>query len=92
MLSPPDNILDAQILAQAIVNTTPEPFLVLDGQLRVLAASRSFYAAFKVDPEQTHGCLLYDFGGRPVGHSGAPAAARNDYPRTDRDGRVRGRT
>ncbi len=62
MLSPPDNILDAQILAQAIVNTIPEPFLVLDGQLRVLAASRSFYAAFKVDPEQTHGCLLYDLG------------------------------
>lgn len=62
MLSPPDNILDAQILAEAIVNTIPEPFLVLDGQLRVLAASRSFYAAFKVDPEQTHGCLLYDLG------------------------------
>jgi chemotaxis protein methyltransferase CheR len=52
----------AQTLAQAIVNTIPEPFLVLDEQFRVLAASRSFYATFKVDPEQTQGCLLYALG------------------------------
>ncbi len=52
----------AQTLAQAIVNTIPEPFLVLDEQFRVLAASRSFYAAFKVDPEHTQGCLLYALG------------------------------
>ncbi|MDF2998522.1 MAG: histidine kinase [Xanthobacteraceae bacterium] len=52
----------AQTLAQAIVNTIPEPFLVLDEQFRVLAASRSFYATFKVDPEQTEGCLLYALG------------------------------
>jgi chemotaxis protein methyltransferase CheR len=55
-------IEDAQTLAQAIVNTIHEPLLVLDAQLRVLAASRSFYETFKVDPEQTHGCLLYALG------------------------------
>jgi two-component sensor histidine kinase len=53
---------DAQTLAQAIVNTIIEPFIVLDSEFRVLAASRSFYAAFKVEPGQTQGRLLYDLG------------------------------
>jgi two-component sensor histidine kinase len=56
------SIEDAQTLAQAIVNTIPEPFLILDEQFRVLAASRSFYRSFKVDPEQTQGRLLYALG------------------------------
>jgi two-component sensor histidine kinase len=56
------NVEDAQTLAQAIVNTIPEPFVVLDSEFRVLAASRSFYEAFKVDPENTLGCMLYALG------------------------------
>jgi two-component sensor histidine kinase len=51
-----------ETLAQAIVNTIHEPLLVLDAKLRVMAASRSFYATFKVDPEQTIGSLLYALG------------------------------
>lgn len=62
MLNPIASIEDAQTLAQAIVNTIPEPFMVLDGQLRVLVASRSFYEVFKVDAEQTRGSLLYALG------------------------------
>jgi two-component sensor histidine kinase len=62
MLYSTDRIEDAQMLAQAIVNTIPEPFLVLDDSFHVLAASRSFYETFKVDPEQTRGCLLYALG------------------------------
>jgi chemotaxis protein methyltransferase CheR len=54
--------LDAQTLAQAIVNTIPEPFIVLDHQFRVLSASVSFYQTFKVDPEHTRGRLLYSLG------------------------------
>jgi chemotaxis protein methyltransferase CheR len=54
--------LDAQTLAQAIVNTIPEPFIVLDHQFRVLSASVSFYQTFKVDPEDTRGRLLYSLG------------------------------
>ena len=57
-----ETIEDAQTLAQAIVNTIPEPFLVLDDRFRVLAASRSFYKTFKVEAEQTRGCLLYALG------------------------------
>jgi two-component sensor histidine kinase len=56
------NIEDAQTLAQAIVNTIPEPFIVLDAHFRVLAASVSFYQTFKVDPEHTRGRLLYSLG------------------------------
>ena len=53
---------DAQALAQAIVNTIHEPFIVLDADLRVVAASRSFYDTFKVDPAETRDCLLYALG------------------------------
>jgi len=62
MFQPIANIEDAQTLAQAIVNTITEPFLVLDERFRVLAASRSFYKTFEVDPAQTQGTLLYALG------------------------------
>ena len=53
---------DARTLAVAIVNTIHEPFVVLEADLRVVVASRSFYETFKVDPTRTHGCLLYELG------------------------------
>ena len=62
MLRSTETVENAQILAQAIVNTIPEPFVVLDEKFRVLAASHSFYETFKVDPEHTRGCLLYALG------------------------------
>jgi len=62
MMNELHGIVDAQTLAEAIVNTIHEPFIVLDAQFRVLAASRSFYATFEVDPEHTIGNLLYGLG------------------------------
>ena len=53
---------EARAFAQAIVDTVREPFLVLDQDLRVLAASRSFYSTFEVSPEDTQGRLLYALG------------------------------
>jgi two-component sensor histidine kinase len=53
---------DANRLAHAIVNSIPEPFLVLDAELRVLEASLSFYDIFKVNPAATEGTLLYALG------------------------------
>lgn len=50
----------AQTLAVAIIDTLPEPFLILDEQLRVLAASRCFYEVFKEDPAQAQGRFLFD--------------------------------
>jgi chemotaxis protein methyltransferase CheR len=55
-------VADACALAQGIVDTVREPLLVLDQELRVIAASRSFYSAFKVNPEETQGRLLYALG------------------------------
>ena len=53
---------DGGTLAQAIVDTVREPLLVLDKNLRVLAASRSFYRTFKVAPSITQGQLIYELG------------------------------
>ena len=61
--------LDKSILTQAeyfkdIVATIREPLLVLDVDLRVLAANRSFYKFFKVKAGDTIGRLVYDLGDR----------------------------
>jgi two-component sensor histidine kinase len=56
------DIEDACALAQAIVDTVRESVLVLDKDLRVIAASRSFYSVFKVSPQDTQGRLLYELG------------------------------
>jgi two-component sensor histidine kinase len=55
-------VQDAWILAHAIVDTIREPLIVLDQDLRVVAASRSFYLTFKVNADDTQGTLLYDLG------------------------------
>lgn len=56
------DVADACSLAQSIVDTVREPILVLDEDLRVIAASRSFYSVFSVGPEETQGNLLYALG------------------------------
>jgi two-component sensor histidine kinase len=56
-------VSDALAFAEAIVDTVREPVLVLDRELRVIAANRSFYSVFKVSPEDTQGRLLYTLGG-----------------------------
>jgi two-component sensor histidine kinase len=55
-------VQDVGTLAQAIVDTVAEPLVVLNGDLRVVTASRSFYLTFKVDRQNTQGKLLYDLG------------------------------
>jgi two-component sensor histidine kinase len=55
-------VQDAWILAHAIVDTIREPLIVLDQDLRVVVASRSFYLIFKVKADDTQGKLLYDLG------------------------------
>jgi signal transduction histidine kinase len=47
---------------ESIVATVREPLLVLDKNLRVLTASRSFYETYRAAPEETIGRLLYDLG------------------------------
>jgi chemotaxis protein methyltransferase CheR len=49
-------------LAEAIVDSIREPLLVLDPDLRVIAASRSFYRTFAVTPGKTEGQLVFELG------------------------------
>jgi PAS domain S-box-containing protein len=55
-------IEDGRELARAMVDTVREPLLVLDKDLRVVVASRTFYQTFKVDRQETQGRLVYDLG------------------------------
>ncbi len=57
-------VQDARAYAEAVVATVREPLVVLDGDLRVRTANRSFYGTFRVRPEDTEGQLLYDLGNR----------------------------
>jgi chemotaxis protein methyltransferase CheR len=53
---------DASALAAAIIDTVREPFVMLDEGLRVVAASRSFYRIFTINPRDSQGRLLYELG------------------------------
>jgi len=57
-------IKDSQEYSDSIVNTIREPLLVLSADFRVLSANRSFYAMFKVKPEETAGQTIFDLGNR----------------------------
>ncbi|HEX4761851.1 MAG TPA: histidine kinase dimerization/phosphoacceptor domain -containing protein [Sphingomicrobium sp.] len=54
------DLAEAQALALAIVDTLPEPFLVLDDTLHLLAGSRCFYEVFQEDPVNVQGRSLFE--------------------------------
>jgi two-component sensor histidine kinase len=56
------DIDDGRALAQAIVDTIREPLLVLDKDLRVVAANRSFYLMFKMNRQDVQGRPVYALG------------------------------
>ena len=49
-------------LGLALVATSTAPLLLLDQNLRLIAASASFVAAFQIDPATVPGCRLVDMG------------------------------
>lgn len=53
---------DGHILTRAIIDTIREPLIVLDEKLRVIAASRSFYAKFGGTRKEIQGELFYRLG------------------------------
>jgi len=57
-------IQEAREYAESIVATVREPLLVLDADIKVVSANRSFYQTFKVSPEEAKGRLVYDLGNR----------------------------
>ena len=50
--------------AENIIATVPMSLLILNADLRVTSANRSFYQTFKVTPEETLGQYIYDLGNR----------------------------
>jgi PAS domain S-box-containing protein len=49
-------------LAQSILDTVRESLVVMDTELRVQSANRSFYQSFEVTPVDTEGRLIYKLG------------------------------
>ena len=72
----PDNKIDGAVLvmfdidavrhtrdyAEAMVETVPQPLLVLSSDLKVTAANRSFYETFRVSINDTENRFIYDLG------------------------------
>lgn len=54
----------ARDYAENTVDTVRDPLLVLNAQLCVESANRSFYRAFHVSPAETIGTFIYDLGNR----------------------------
>ncbi|MHA1342804.1 MAG: PAS domain S-box protein, partial [Promethearchaeota archaeon] len=50
--------------AESIVNTIREPLIVLDKNLKIISANKSFYETFKDSPEDTENQFIYDLGNR----------------------------
>ena len=69
MLGNLHTLLSTRFENLSIVDTIREPLIVLDQDLRVVAASRSFYLTFKVNADDTQGKLLYDLGDGTMGSS-----------------------
>jgi len=59
-----EEVREARDNAQSIVDTVREPLIILDGDLKVISAGRSFYQTFQVKPEETMGRNFFDLGGR----------------------------
>ena len=67
-----------------IVETVREPLIVLNSDLRVLSANRSFYNSFKVIPEETIGNLIYDLGNRQWDIPGLRTLLEDILPENDK--------
>jgi len=55
---------DASELTENILNTVRESLLILDKDLMVISANRSFYDSFKVTPAETVGNLIFALGNK----------------------------
>lgn len=55
---------EAHAYSESIVETLRESLVVLDPQLRVKTANKTFYKTFKVLPEETLNKFIYDIGDR----------------------------
>jgi two-component system CheB/CheR fusion protein len=54
----------SRCFSENIFDAVREPIVVLDKDLRLVSANRSFYATFRVTPEETEGKKIYDLGNK----------------------------
>ena len=57
-------IKEAKQYAESIIETVREPLIILDANLKIIFANRSFYRTFKTKPEETEGKYIYEIGNR----------------------------
>ena len=57
-----EQVKESRDYAEAVIETVREPLIILDGELRVKTANRSFYDTFQVKPEETKNRLIYELG------------------------------
>jgi two-component system CheB/CheR fusion protein len=50
--------------SENVINTVRDCLVVIDQDIRVVSANRSFYRVFRVKPEDAQGKLLYELGNR----------------------------
>jgi PAS domain-containing protein len=66
-LSEKEKIFDipkAYEYTEGIINTVHEPLIILNGDLRIISASRAFYVIFKTKPEEAEGKFIYEIGNK----------------------------
>ncbi len=63
-ISEQERVKTALGFARAVLDALPDPVLVLDSNLRVISANRTFYQHFKVGLEETEGKQIYDLDNR----------------------------
>ncbi len=54
--------LQEALIDQCVLQSVPEPLLVLDRNLRVVRANEAFYKTFKVKPAETEKKFVFDLG------------------------------
>lgn len=59
-----DQLSEANEFSEVIFATIREATLVLDGDLRVISANKTFYRLFQVDENETEGRMIYELGNR----------------------------
>ena len=52
----------ARLYAENVVDSIPVPLLVLNGNLHMVSANRSFYKTFQVSEEEIHNTPFFEFG------------------------------
>jgi two-component system, chemotaxis family, CheB/CheR fusion protein len=57
-----EQLTEALNYAEAVVETVPEPLLVLNSDLRVIKGNQAFYEMFQVTPAQTEQQLIFELG------------------------------